>query len=225
MPGESREWLERDTADRSGMDSYTGFQTVTKPQRAVVVGGGFIGLEMAENLIHRGLEVTLIERMIRLCPRSTRKWRAASNAIWSSTASSSSSMTAWLDSSNLTDGSLEVLTSSGKDLPADIVILAIGVRPETALAKDGWPRDRPTRRHPRGRADAHERPGYLRRRRCGRGQGLRHRPMDSGGAGGAGQPAGPHRGRCDCRARLPLPRHAGHFDLPDFRRRDRHHRR
>jgi NADPH-dependent 2,4-dienoyl-CoA reductase/sulfur reductase-like enzyme len=32
-----------------------------KPQRAVVVGGGYIGLEMAENLIHRGIAVTLVE--------------------------------------------------------------------------------------------------------------------------------------------------------------------
>ncbi len=42
---------------------------------------------------------------------------------------------AWLDFEQRADGSLEVLTSSGKRHPADIVILAIGVRPETALAK------------------------------------------------------------------------------------------
>ena len=58
-----REWLDRDSGERSGMDSYTGFQTVTKPQRAVVVGGGYIGLEMAENLVHRGLEVTVVEML------------------------------------------------------------------------------------------------------------------------------------------------------------------
>ena len=63
-----REWLDRDTADRSGMNSYTGFQTVTKPKRAVVVGGGFIGLEMVENLVHRGLEVTLIEKLDQVMP-------------------------------------------------------------------------------------------------------------------------------------------------------------
>ena len=49
--------------------------------------------------------------------------------------SSSNSTTALPDSSKSADGALEVLTSSGKRLPADIVILAIGVRPETALAK------------------------------------------------------------------------------------------
>ena len=44
-------------------------------------------------------------------------------------------MTPWLASSRLAGGSLEVLTKSGKTYPADIVILAIGVRPETELAK------------------------------------------------------------------------------------------
>ena len=41
--------------------------------------------------------------------------------------------------------------------------------------QDGRPHDRRARRHPRGRAHAHERPGHLRRRRCHRGQGLRNR--------------------------------------------------
>ena len=64
-----RQWLDRDDkADRSGLDNYTGFQTVTKPQRAVVVGGGFIGLEMVENLVHRGLDVTLIEKLDQVMP-------------------------------------------------------------------------------------------------------------------------------------------------------------
>src|SRR6266702_3695695 len=63
-----REWLDRDTADLTGMNSYTGYQTVTKPKRAVVVGGGFIGLEMVENLVHRGLDVTLIEKLNQVMP-------------------------------------------------------------------------------------------------------------------------------------------------------------
>jgi NADPH-dependent 2,4-dienoyl-CoA reductase/sulfur reductase-like enzyme len=65
---EMREWLERDTTEQSGMNSYTGYQTVTVPKRAVVVGGGFIGLEMVENLVNRGLEVTLIEKLNQVMP-------------------------------------------------------------------------------------------------------------------------------------------------------------
>ena len=48
--------------------SETGFQAVTKAKRAVVVGGGFIGLEMAENLVHLGLEVTLVEMLDQVMP-------------------------------------------------------------------------------------------------------------------------------------------------------------
>ena len=62
-----REWLERDI-DRSVGNSFTGVDTVSKPKNAVVIGGGFIGLEMAENLIERGLNVTLVEKLDQVMP-------------------------------------------------------------------------------------------------------------------------------------------------------------
>ena len=49
---EIREWIER--SDLPGMQSYSGIQALKRPLRAVVIGGGFIGIEMAENLMHRG---------------------------------------------------------------------------------------------------------------------------------------------------------------------------
>jgi len=130
-----REWLDRGTVERSGMDSYTGFQTVTKPKRAVVVGGGFIGLEMVENLVHRELEVTLIEKLDQVMPpldpemaRLVERYMVKHGAR----VELNDGVAGFRQSE---DGSLEVLASSGKVHPADIVILAIGVRPETALAK------------------------------------------------------------------------------------------
>ena len=130
-----REWLDRDTTLPTGMDKYTGCQTVTKPQRAVVVGGGFIGLEMVENLVHRGLEVTLIERLDQVMPPLDPEMAMLVQRY----------MTKHGVRLELNDGvaefrqaancSLEVVTNSGKAHPADIVILAIGVRPETTLAK------------------------------------------------------------------------------------------
>jgi NADPH-dependent 2,4-dienoyl-CoA reductase/sulfur reductase-like enzyme len=60
---EIREWIERGSAFLSGMDHYSGFQTIRPKTRAVVVGGGFIGLEMVENLVHRGFDVTLVEML------------------------------------------------------------------------------------------------------------------------------------------------------------------
>ncbi len=130
-----REWLDRDKAHQSGLNSYTGFQTVTKPKHAVVVGGGFIGLEMVENLVHRGLEVTLIEKFNQVMPpldpemaRLVERYIVKHDVKLEL----NDGVSGFRQSPN---GSLEVLTSSGKAHPADIVILAIGVRPETSLAK------------------------------------------------------------------------------------------
>ena len=103
-------------------------------KRAVVVGGGFIGLEMAENLAHRRLEVTIIEAANQLMPpldsemaefvlqrlvdRKVRVRLGDPVAGFEATAEG-----------------LKVNTKSGIAFPADFVILAIGVKPETDLAK------------------------------------------------------------------------------------------
>lgn len=130
-----REWLDRGTEDQSGMNSYTGFQTVTKPKRAVVVGGGFIGLEMVENLIHRGLEVTLIEKLDQVMPPLDPEMARLVERYMVKHGVRLELDDGVAGFQQSADGSLEVLTSSGNRHPADIVILAIGVRPETTLAK------------------------------------------------------------------------------------------
>jgi NADPH-dependent 2,4-dienoyl-CoA reductase/sulfur reductase-like enzyme/rhodanese-related sulfurtransferase len=130
-----REWLDRDAGDRSGMNSYTGYQTVTKPRRAVVVGGGFIGLEMVENLVHRGLEVTLVEKLNQVMPPLDPEMARLVERYMVKHGVRLELNDGVAGFQKVKDGSLEVLTSSGKAHPADIVILAIGVRPETALAK------------------------------------------------------------------------------------------
>ena len=130
-----REWLDRDMADHSGMHSYTGFQTVVPAKRAVVIGGGFIGLEMVENLIHRGLEVTLIEKLNQVMPPLDPEMAHFVERYMVKHGVKLELNDGVAGFEQCADGSLEVLTSSGKRHPADIVILAIGVRPETALAK------------------------------------------------------------------------------------------
>ncbi len=130
-----REWLDRDTTEHSGMDSYTGYQMVLKPKRAVVVGGGFIGLEMVENLVHRGLEVTLIERLNQVMPPLDPEMAILVQRYMIKHGVRLELNDGVAEFRQSGDGALEVLTSSGKSHPADIVILAIGVRPETALAK------------------------------------------------------------------------------------------
>jgi len=56
------EWINKGTDFLAGMSKYTGIQMVRPVTRAVVVGGGFIGLETAENLVHLGFDVTLIQK-------------------------------------------------------------------------------------------------------------------------------------------------------------------
>jgi NADPH-dependent 2,4-dienoyl-CoA reductase/sulfur reductase-like enzyme/rhodanese-related sulfurtransferase len=132
---EIREWIERGSSDSTGEHTSSGFRALDEAKRAVVVGGGYIGLEMAENLVHRGLEVTLVEMLdqvmapldpecARLVERHLEKHgvRLALNDAVAGFKQTES-------------GSVDVLTKSGKAHPADIVILAIGVRPETELAK------------------------------------------------------------------------------------------
>jgi NADPH-dependent 2,4-dienoyl-CoA reductase/sulfur reductase-like enzyme/rhodanese-related sulfurtransferase len=132
---EIREWFERGTEFLYGMNRYSGFQTLRPKPRAVVVGGGFIGLEMVENLVRRGFEVTLVEMLDQVLPpvdleharvvEAHLKGHGVRLALNDGVA-------------GFTEGANEdivVETKSGKTYPADIVILALGVRPDTTLAK------------------------------------------------------------------------------------------
>ncbi|MFN7914277.1 MAG: FAD-dependent oxidoreductase [Vicinamibacterales bacterium] len=103
--------------------------------RAVVVGGGFIGLEMVENLRHRGLTVTLLEKLPQVMPPLDPEMAEPVMAHLRSqgVVLQLGDGLARIDES--ADGHLTVVAESGASLPADMVILALGVRPETALAK------------------------------------------------------------------------------------------
>ena len=107
-----------------------------KPHNAVVVGGGFIGLEMAENLAHLGIAVTIVELSNQVMPpldpemAEYAKQRLESRGVSLALADA---VTKFEQGSN---GCLSVHTQSGKVYGADLVVLAIGVRPETMLARD-----------------------------------------------------------------------------------------
>ena len=130
-----RQWIEQGSVFLSGMHRYSGFQTVRPKTRAVVIGGGFIGLETAENLIHRGFDVTLVEMADQILgPIDPEMARIADGYLkrHGLRLALNDGVAGFEQGDN---GSLKVLTKSGKVHPADIVILAIGVRPDTALAK------------------------------------------------------------------------------------------
>jgi NADPH-dependent 2,4-dienoyl-CoA reductase/sulfur reductase-like enzyme/rhodanese-related sulfurtransferase len=101
----------------------------------VVVGGGFIGLEMLENLSHLGLEVTLVEKLNQVMPPLDAEMARLVERYLVKHGARLELNDGVAGFRQVADGSLEVLTSSGKAHPADVVILAIGVRPETTLAK------------------------------------------------------------------------------------------
>ena len=101
-----------------------------KPANAVVIGGGFIGVEIAENLIHRGIKTALVEAMPQvLAPLDP---EMASLVVQELALQGVELHLA--DGVSTIDPSTVTL-NSGVVLPADLVILAIGVRPDTSLAK------------------------------------------------------------------------------------------
>ena len=130
-----RDWIEKGSLFLSGMDRYSGFQTVRPKTRAVVIGGGFIGLEMAENLVHRGFDVTLVEQGDQiLAPIDPEMARIVEAYVQRHGVHLT--LNDGVSGFKQIDGNrLEVQTQSGKTHPADLVILALGVRPDTALAR------------------------------------------------------------------------------------------
>ncbi len=102
---------------------------------AVVVGGGFIGLEMVENLLHRGLAVTVLEKLPQVMPPLDPEMAAPlmdhlrAKGVTLHLGDGLASIDADLH------GGLVVVAESGARLSADIVVLAIGVKPENELAR------------------------------------------------------------------------------------------
>ena len=102
---------------------------------AVVVGGGFIGLEMVENLIHRKLSVTILEKLPQVMPPLDPEMAVPvmEHLAVKDVLLHLGDGLACIEERD--GGGLAVVAESGARLSADLVILAIGVRPETTLAK------------------------------------------------------------------------------------------
>ena len=129
-----REWIEKGNAFLSGMHRYSGFQTVRPKTRAVVVGGGFIGLEMVENLVHRDFEVTLVEMLDQVLPPVDKEHAHVVEAHLKRHGVRLALSDGVAGFKGAANGAIDVETKSGKTYPADVVILALGVRPDTTLA-------------------------------------------------------------------------------------------
>ncbi|MBI2943252.1 MAG: FAD-dependent oxidoreductase [Candidatus Wallbacteria bacterium] len=105
-------------------------------QRATIVGAGFIGLEMAENLAARGIRVSMVEMLSQVLPPLDPEM-----AVYVAERLRERGVELHLDDAVASFASsdnhgLVVSTQSGKRIETDMVVLSIGVRPETTLARN-----------------------------------------------------------------------------------------
>jgi len=105
-----------------------------EPRRAVVVGGGYIGIEMAEAMVVRGLEVTVVDKaaepMSTLDPDLGRQVHDAMEGM-GIVVETETPVEAFEAGD---DGAVRAVAAGGRSYDADIVVLGIGVRPTTKLA-------------------------------------------------------------------------------------------
>ena len=121
----------RDVADTDLIKRYLQTRAVRK---AVVVGAGFIGLEMAENLHHAGAEVFIVEMANQvMTPIDYSMAACVHHHILRKGVKLFLEQT--VERFEQKDRKINVCLKSGNIIPADMVILSIGVRPETSLAK------------------------------------------------------------------------------------------
>jgi len=106
-------------------------QVAQKPQSAVVIGGGFIGVEVAENLIHKSIKTTLIEATPQvLAPLDPEMATLVANEM------TKHNIDLILEDSVVEITPQKVVLKSGREIPAQMVVLAIGVKPDISLAKN-----------------------------------------------------------------------------------------
>lgn len=107
-----------------------------EPRRAVVIGGGYIGVEMAEAMVNRGLDVTLLEKSpepmrATVDPDMGARVREAISGLGIEIRTNSHA-----EGLENKDGRVAGVITADGTVPADIVVLGLGVRPNTGLAAD-----------------------------------------------------------------------------------------
>ncbi|MEV4709387.1 FAD-dependent oxidoreductase [Actinoplanes sp. NPDC049316] len=106
-----------------------------RPRRAVVIGGGYIGVEMAEAMVRRGLDVTLLEKapqpMSKVDPDMGERIREAICGLGIEVRTGTH-----VEELETTRGRVSAVVTPDGTFPADIVVLGLGVRPNTAMAEE-----------------------------------------------------------------------------------------
>lgn len=129
MPGQEgaeRAMSMRDIEDLDRAMAWLG----SKPSTALVLGGGFIGIEVAENLVKRGLSVTLLQRGSQLMKNLDPEM-----AVMLTTRMKSAGVDVRFNTTAVKFTKKTVTLSSGEEISADVIFSAMGVRPEIGLAQ------------------------------------------------------------------------------------------
>jgi NADPH-dependent 2,4-dienoyl-CoA reductase/sulfur reductase-like enzyme/rhodanese-related sulfurtransferase len=116
--------------DIPDMDRIAKFVDEQKPQRAVVIGGGFIGLEMAEAFHHRGIHVTIVERNPHILPLLDRDMAMH---LQNQIRRADFDFKANANATKFTRDGVEF--ADGSRFAADLILLSVGVKAEVELAK------------------------------------------------------------------------------------------
>lgn len=116
-------------------DTIKNYVNTENPKRAIVVGGGFIGLEMAENLYDLGIQVDVVEMANQVMAPLDFSMAAIVHRQLTDKGVGLH-LEDGVSRFEEKDGGVTVHLRSGKQIATDMVLLSIGVRPETKLAKD-----------------------------------------------------------------------------------------
>lgn len=116
-------------------DRIRAYVDEVRPQKAIIVGGGFIGIEMAENLIRRGIAVTIIEMLDQVMPPLDHEMASLAQAYMKQ-----KGITLMLgegvQSISQKRDRITITTTRGNRTECDMVILSVGIAPENALARN-----------------------------------------------------------------------------------------
>jgi NADPH-dependent 2,4-dienoyl-CoA reductase/sulfur reductase-like enzyme/rhodanese-related sulfurtransferase len=116
-------------------DAIEDFMIKENPKRAVIIGAGFIGLEMAENLHHKGIFVTIVEMADQVMNILDFEMAAEVHQHLK-TKNVEFYLSDGVSTFSREGGVLKIALQSGRVLEADMAILSIGVRPENRLARE-----------------------------------------------------------------------------------------
>ena len=103
-----------------------------EPQEAVVIGAGFIGLETAENLRKRGLNVTIVEKAPHVLPPLDEEMAAF---VQAELVDKGVKVITSQSATRFEENGKAIVLENGQKLASDVTILSVGVQPENSLAK------------------------------------------------------------------------------------------